>query len=197
MDPRSVSPGDASTASRPSPCSALRPAPPVSTPPLAPLPERRDTPVSLPPEILVLSRADAEQHVPAPDDLIVSITIALEPPADLRPGAMGVLRLVFDDVTPTTMPEHPPADLRPLTADHVSRLWAFLAANPGARRLVLHCARGTSRSPGVALGLLDAAGRTWPLGADTAHLLERRFAATHNPFVRRMVSLGARGYHVT
>ncbi|MGZ3331606.1 MAG: hypothetical protein ACXU9O_05610 [Gemmatimonadaceae bacterium] len=134
------------------------------------------------PDLVVLSREDAEFYEPGPNEICISISDPDAPPADVSAQFAAVLRLNFDDVTERG------ADSDILfAADHARAIVDFVDLWPDVDRLIVHCNMGVSRSPGVALGLCDAHG--WATAA-----LERlhpgwnrlvrstmRHAATHNP----------------
>jgi predicted protein tyrosine phosphatase len=134
------------------------------------------------PDLVVLSREDAEFYEPGPNEICISISDPDAPPADVSPQFAAVLRLNFDDVTERG------ADSDILfAADHARAIVDFVDLWPDVDRLIVHCNMGVSRSPGVALGLCDAHG--WATAAlERSHpgwnRLVRstmRHAATHNP----------------
>ena len=51
------------------------------------------------PDLVVLSREDAEFYEPGPNEICISISDPEAPPADVSPRFAAVLRLHFDDVT--------------------------------------------------------------------------------------------------
>jgi predicted protein tyrosine phosphatase len=110
------------------------------------------------PELVVLSRKEAERYEPRGIEICISISEPDMAPARLSPGFAAVLRLHFSDVTERS----DPADVL-FTAAHARAITAFLDEWPSAERVVVHCLAGVSRSPGVALGLCDLRG--WPPGA--------------------------------
>jgi predicted protein tyrosine phosphatase len=134
------------------------------------------------PDLVVLSREDAEFYEPGPNEICISISDPDAPPADVSPQFAAVLRLNFDDVTERG------ADSDILfAADHARAIVDFVDLWPDADRLVVHCNMGVSRSPGVALGLCDAHGwatatleRSHP-GWNRLVRSTMRHAATHNP----------------
>jgi predicted protein tyrosine phosphatase len=134
------------------------------------------------PELVVLSREDAEYYEPGPNEICISISDPDAPPADVSSGFAAVLRLNFDDVTERNQQ----SDIL-FAADHARAIVDFVDAWPDVDRLIVHCNMGVSRSPGVALGLCDANG--WATAAlERSHpgwnRLVRstmRHAATHNP----------------
>src|ERR1700681_3857687 len=134
------------------------------------------------PDLVVLSREDAEFYEPGPNEICISISDPDAPPADVSPQFAAVLRLNFDDVTERG------ADSDILFAgDHARAIVDFVDLWPDADRLIVHCNMGVSRSPGVALGLCDAHG--WATAAlERSHprwnrlvRSTRSHAATHNP----------------
>lgn len=105
------------------------------------------------PEIMVLSREDAEAYEPSGREICISIFDPDAEPARVSPRFTSVLRLSFDDVT--QMGE--PTDIL-FARDHAEVITRFIAGWPTAERVVIHCNMGVSRSPGVALGLCDLHG---------------------------------------
>ena len=102
------------------------------------------------PEIVVLSRLDAESYEPRGNEICISIFDPDAEPARVSREFAAVLRLSFDDVT--QMGE--PTDIL-FAHDHATAISRFIRAWPSAERVVIHCNMGVSRSPGVALGLCD------------------------------------------
>jgi predicted protein tyrosine phosphatase len=105
------------------------------------------------PEIVVLSREDAEAYEPRGREICISIFDPQAEPARISPRFGSVLRLSFDDVI--EMGE--PTDIL-FARDHATSIIRFIEAWPSAERVVVHCNMGVSRSPGVALGLCDMHG---------------------------------------
>jgi predicted protein tyrosine phosphatase len=134
------------------------------------------------PDLVVLSREDAEFYEPGPNEICISISDPDAPPADISPRFAAVLRLQFDDV----IEQRASSDIL-FAADHARAIVAFVDLWPDADRVIVHCNMGVSRSPGVALGLCDARG--WATAAlERSHpgwnRLVRstmRHAAAHNP----------------
>jgi rhodanese-related sulfurtransferase len=134
------------------------------------------------PDLVVLSREDAEFYEPGTNEICISISDPDAPPADVSPRFAAVLRLNFDDVTERGVD----SDIL-FAADHARAIVDFVDLWPDADRLMVHCNMGVSRSPAVALGLCDAHG--WATAAlERSHpgwnRLVRstmRHAATHNP----------------
>jgi len=102
------------------------------------------------PEIIVLSRLDAEAYEPRGNEICISIFDPDAEPARVSTEFAAVLRLSFDDVT--QMGE--PTDIL-FAHDHANAIARFIRAWPAVERVVIHCNMGVSRSPGVALGLCD------------------------------------------
>lgn len=134
------------------------------------------------PDLVVLSREDAEFYEPGPNEICISISDPEAPPASISPRFAAVLRLEFDDVTE----QRAPSDIL-FASDQARAIVDFVHVWPDADRLIVHCNMGVSRSPAVALGLCDAHG--WATAAlERSHpgwnRLVRstmRHAATHNP----------------
>jgi predicted protein tyrosine phosphatase len=133
------------------------------------------------PDLVVLSREDAESYEPGPNEICISISDPQAEPADISPRFAAVLRLHFDDLNERNQQ----SDIL-FAADHARAIVEFVDVWPDADRLIVHCNMGVSRSPGVALGLCDAHG--WATAAlERSHpgwnRLVRstmRHAATHN-----------------
>jgi len=105
------------------------------------------------PEIIVLSREDAESYVPLGREVCISIADPQAAPARISESFVAVLRLHFDDVVESSNP----SDIL-FGAQHAREIDRFIDSWPDAERIVLHCNMGMSRSPGVALGLCDLRG---------------------------------------
>jgi predicted protein tyrosine phosphatase len=133
------------------------------------------------PDLVVLSREDAEFYEPGPNEICISISDPDAPPADVSPRFAAVLRLHFDDLNERNQQ----SDIL-FAADHARAIVEFVDVWQDADRLIVHCNMGVSRSPGVALGLCDAHG--WATAAlERSHpgwnRLVRstmRHVATHN-----------------
>lgn len=126
------------------------------------------------PEIVVLSREDAEHYVPRLKEICISIADPEAGPASVSTKFDAVLRLHFDDLAESRVD----SDIL-FAADQAQAIAEFMDRWPDAERLVVHCNMGVSRSPGVALGLSDAHG--WA----TAEL--ERSHPGWNPLVRNLV----------
>ncbi len=130
------------------------------------------------PELVVLSREEAERYEPSLKEICISISDPDAEPADVSARFVAVLRLNFDDVTQ----RGEPSDIL-FAQDHAGAITEFLDNWPDAERVMVHCNMGVSRSPGVALGLCDARG--WATAA-----LERSHPGW-NRLVRALVSQSA------
>ena len=116
---------------------------------------RTDKPVpARAPELVVLSRLDAEKYEPAAREICISIFDPEADPAQLSPRFASVLRLAFSDLTEMGDPSYDILFAR----EHALSITQFIDAWPSAERVVIHCNMGVSRSPGVALGLCDLKG---------------------------------------
>ena len=105
------------------------------------------------PEMLVLSRENAERYEPTQREICISISDPSAAPARLSPRFVAVLRLWFSDVVES----EDPADIL-FALDHATSISEFFESASEVDRIVLHCNMGISRSPGVALGLCDVNG---------------------------------------
>jgi predicted protein tyrosine phosphatase len=143
---------------------------------------RRASTAKSAPELVVLSREEAERYEPSLREICISISDPDAEPANVSARFVAVLRLHFDDVTQ----RGEPSDIL-FAQDHAGAITEFLDKWPDAERVMVHCNMGVSRSPGVALGLCDARG--WATAAlERSHpgwnRLVRtmmRQAATNNP----------------
>lgn len=127
-------------------------------------------------KILTACRADVEQRalVRAPH-VLVSIRDPGTPRPRLRdhPLRLDVLHLEFHDVEPSAGAVLPP-EVRPMTEDDARAIWAFVRRHlESLRAVVVHCEQGSSRSPGVAAGLL------WGLGRSDDRLWETHMPNAH------------------
>jgi len=105
------------------------------------------------PDLVVLSREDAEAYEPRGREVCISISDPEADPARISPRFAAILRLSFNDIT--EMGE--PTDIL-FAREHAAAITKFIDSWPSAERVVLHCNMGVSRSPGVALGLCDLRG---------------------------------------
>lgn len=130
------------------------------------------------PELVVLSREDAEHYEPSLKEICISISDPDAEPAKVSTVFEAVLRLHFDDITET----YASSDIL-FASDHARAINDFLDKWPDAEKVIVHCNMGVSRSPGVALGLCDARG--WATAA-----LERSYPSW-NRLVRNLVRQAA------
>ena len=105
------------------------------------------------PELVVLSREEAELYEPRGKEICISISDPDASPARVSSRFAAVLRLNFNDV----VERGEPSDIL-FAEDHAREIRKFLDAWPKAERVMVHCNAGVSRSPGVALGLCDIRG---------------------------------------
>jgi predicted protein tyrosine phosphatase len=134
------------------------------------------------PDLVVLSREDAEAYEPGNNEICISISDPDAEPANVSDMFEAVLRLHFDDVIESRQS----SDIL-FAADHARAIAEFLDKWPSAARVMVHCNMGVSRSPAVALGLCDANGwataaleRSHPGWNRLVRALVRQ-AATTNP----------------
>jgi predicted protein tyrosine phosphatase len=143
---------------------------------------RRASTAKSTPELIVLSREEAERYEPSLREICISISDPDAEPANISARFVAVLRLHFDDVTQ----RGEPSDIL-FAQDHAGAITEFLDKWPDAERVMVHCNMGVSRSPGVALGLCDARGwataaleRSHPGWNQLVRTMMRQ-AATNNP----------------
>src|SRR2546423_768399 len=105
------------------------------------------------PELVVLSREDAESYQPRGREICISISDPDAEPARVSSRFASVLRLYFNDITQMG----DPTDIL-FARHHATAIREFIDHWPDIERLVVHCNMGVSRSPGVALGLCDLRG---------------------------------------
>lgn len=113
------------------------------------------------PTLLTMSREEAEAFVAGPRDVCISIRCpATREAARVSANYRAVLRLAFDDIPWTDVPCPEGAlQITEAIADDVVR---FVAANLDARRLVVHCVAGASRSVSMAMALAKSfTGEDW------------------------------------
>jgi predicted protein tyrosine phosphatase len=105
------------------------------------------------PEFVVLSREEAERYEPGDREICISIADPDADPARLSGDFAAVLRLNFTDI----LEQGDPSDVL-FSDEHAEAITRFIDTWPDAKRIVVHCHAGMSRSPGVALGLCDMRG---------------------------------------
>ena len=98
------------------------------------------------PELVVLSREDAESYEPSLKEICISISDPDAEPANISAAFVAVLRLHFDDVTQRGLP----TDIL-FAQDQARAIVDFVDEWSDADRVMVHCNMGVSRSPGVAL----------------------------------------------
>lgn len=105
------------------------------------------------PDLVVLSREDAEAYEPTGREICISISDPDAQPARVSTRFVSILRLYFNDITE----RGEPTDIL-FAAEHAKAISEFIDEWPNVERVVVHCNMGVSRSPGVALGLCDLRG---------------------------------------
>lgn len=102
-------------------------------------------------------RDKACNWIPGADDVIISIS---DPGTirDLRPGWNAILRVQFYDYPWPDWPEFERATLQTEDADRIAE---FAIKHRAAKRLVVHCDAGISRSPAVAMAISVTLHRHW------------------------------------
>jgi predicted protein tyrosine phosphatase len=105
------------------------------------------------PDLIVLSRENAEAYEPGNNEICISISDPDAEPAQVSDTFEAVLRLHFDDIIESRQS----SDIL-FAADQARAITEFLDEWPNAARVMVHCNMGVSRSPAVALGLCDAHG---------------------------------------
>ena len=116
--------------------------------------QKAEGPATRTPQLVVLSREDAESYEPGGSrEVCISISDPEAEPARISPKFASVLRLYFNDITE----RGEPTDIL-FAQEHAQAITQFIDDWPSAERIVVHCNMGVSRSPGVALGLCDLRG---------------------------------------
>jgi predicted protein tyrosine phosphatase len=105
------------------------------------------------PELVVLSREEAERYEPTGTEICISISDPDAEPARISARFAALLRLSFDDLT-----ERGEASDILFAEEQAREIRAFVDSWPNVDKVVVHCNAGVSRSPGVALGLCDIRG---------------------------------------
>lgn len=132
-------------------------------------------------ELKILSQREAESYQPARKAVCISITDRGSAPAHLDPRFHGILRLTFDDIN-----GEKGAGWIPFNESFAAQIVDFVNKyKDSVDEVVIHCYMGVSRSPGVALGLLDY------YGADT-YRFEKMYPL-HNGLVRKHIRAMAGG----
>lgn len=107
------------------------------------------------PEIICMSEASAEAYEPGEREVCISIRDPAAPLPDLSPQFLAVLSLEFDDDPEPGWEER----CRSITETQADQVIEFVERHLTARRIVVHCLAGISRSPSLAAGLMVAYGR--------------------------------------
>lgn len=102
--------------------------------------------------IRFLPRVVAEQYVPAPNSVLISIHDRSEPPMVAQPGWRDVLVLRFHDTDGQQM------GLEVFTQHQARTILAFAERYKDCAELVVHCQMGHSRSAAVAIYLSEKYG---------------------------------------
>ncbi|GJG88756.1 hypothetical protein tb265_39370 [Gemmatimonadetes bacterium T265] len=146
------------------------------------------------PQLLAMGRGTAERYQPGAREICISIRSPGESVADLSPRFMAVLHLAFADAC---FPYSAEVARRTISARQAEDVAAFVALyRDRARRIVVHCAVGASRSVSLALALSYAHGWSVPrarmtrgqlvvdAGLVTDRFPHRRFIPNRSVFVR-------------
>jgi len=107
------------------------------------------------PEVIWMSEASAEAYEPGEREVCISIRDYAAPRPDLSPQFLAVLALEFDDDPEPGWEERG----RSITETQADQVIEFVERHLAARRIVVHCVAGVSRSPSLAAGLMVAYGR--------------------------------------
>lgn len=114
------------------------------------------------PELLTMGRYAIERFVAGPDDVCISIRGPgdLEPAPRLSPNFAATLPLEFDDFPWTDVPV--PEGGQQISDEQADAIVRFVAAHQHARRLVVQCVAGASRSVSIAMALsMCFTGQRW------------------------------------
>lgn len=104
------------------------------------------------PEIIIHSIKGAEAFIPGPEDICISIRSPGNMRARLSPGFRAILRLWFHDLAGIDPPY--PARAVPFTPRDAEEVARFVRQHKDrARRIVVHCEAGISRSVAIALAI--------------------------------------------
>ena len=103
----------------------------------------------------VINSLISETYMPSDNTIIIRIT-SNEDFAKMKNRSIfqDVLELRFDDVSP----EHPKEDSMlygAMKEEHFQEILKFVEKNKQAEKLIVHCDAGQSRSPAVAINILD------------------------------------------
>lgn len=104
------------------------------------------------PPILVLSQREAESYQPRDfGEICISVTTSAD--VVLSDRFAAVLRLYFADIDLACC--GPIGQEAMFQETHARQIVEFVRLHHAATRLVIHCHAGRSRSPAIALGLMD------------------------------------------
>ena len=107
------------------------------------------------PQVIWMSEASAEAYEPGEREVCISIRDPAAPLPALSPQFLAVLSLEFDDDPEPGWEER----RRSITEAQADQVIEFVEHHLAARRIVVHCLAGVSRSPSLAAGLMVAYGR--------------------------------------
>ena len=107
------------------------------------------------PELLTMSLDEVAAFIAGPNDACISITERGD--ASLSGNFAGVLRVHFADIPWPEYAQHE----QQITAAIADQIVAFALHHRNARRLVIHCAAGASRSVSTAMSLSVHLARRW------------------------------------
>lgn len=102
----------------------------------------------------VLARRDVKHLVPEVPYVVISIADAtgVHPTLPEPPNRLGLLRMNFDDISPTR--RETTGSKRPMSLEDAHRIREFVEAHlETAELIVVHCEAGMCRSPAVAAAL--------------------------------------------
>ncbi|MGH2768987.1 MAG: hypothetical protein ACRDJF_00445 [Actinomycetota bacterium] len=102
------------------------------------------------PEVIWMSEASTEGYEPGDREVCISIRDPAAPLPDLSPQFLAVLSLEFADDPEPGWEER----RRSITEAQADRVIEFVERHLAARRIVVHCLAGVSRSPSLAAGLM-------------------------------------------
>lgn len=95
------------------------------------------------PEVIWMSEASAEAYEPGEHEVCISIRDPAAPVPDLSPQFLGVLSLEFGHDPEPGWEER----RRSITEAQADQVVEFVERHLAARRIVVHCLAGVSRSP--------------------------------------------------
>ncbi len=106
-------------------------------------------------KVQVFNSKTSETFKPEHNSIIIRITSNAEfAPMEHRELFKDILELRFDDISDT----HPKEDSMlygAMTTDHYQQIKSFMDKNIDSFQLFVHCDAGQSRSPAVAISVLD------------------------------------------